>query len=265
MLGCFFVGIELEVLMEWGQGILPKPTLDTCTVTDRKGPRILPGFLASFARALGCQGVSLVLFLQLVKRRRLVPMDTLDKKGWWCDTCWATGETLLVCSGCHLRAYCCASCQKQGWKEHKPLCKAFCDLPPGKYPFSPSQDVFITALQDGGMPYGMARMLSAFNVRIGVAATHCSRLGRKETLQGLVEEITAHQFGAVLGNLFYGEKDLVISALTKAACKTRYVDILLTLMVLKRAFSIFDAGGGSKGDPLAAERITGVLSGSMPF
>ena len=40
-----------------------------------------------------------------------------------CSTCGKVKKKMSFCSKCNHVHYCSAECQRQGWQEHKPLCK----------------------------------------------------------------------------------------------------------------------------------------------
>lgn len=49
--------------------------------------------------------------------------------GIGCSYCQKKPKKLLICMGCKYAHYCDAECQKNGWGQHKPLCKAIKKYP----------------------------------------------------------------------------------------------------------------------------------------
>jgi hypothetical protein len=174
-------------------------------------------------------------------------MDGLDISGWWCDACGSAEGPLLSCGGCHLRTYCNASCQRAAWKDHKALCKVFSNSGPMRFGPVPTEDAFLKALQDEGLPYGCAHMLCILSGRVSMAAMKLPNPmgGPPETFMDIVTELTTHEGGIFIGRALFQTRDKLqlIPALMRAVKKNSYFDMFLTLMVLKRIFAIFESTG----------------------
>jgi hypothetical protein len=198
--------------------------------------------------------------------------EWLDKSAWWCDACGAvsTDGPLLACSGCHLRVYCNHACQKAAWKEHKVLCKAYSSL--DKFRFTQSLQECAKALRDAGLAADLSAFLCSYINRIQSSATGCCRVvGRCENLASIVDELsTSGSCGSVFGTVLYNSREIVTAALTIAAAKG-FLELNVTLMVLKRVFALFDSGEAELAEPhecralleqlTSAPQLRSVLSG----
>jgi hypothetical protein len=147
--------------------------------------------------------------------------------------------SLLECSGCHIRTYCSTPCQKAAWAEHKAICKAFQDT--GSIRSAKSHDECTRAIEEGGLPFGMAKLLSTLVNRVSVSLAKRPTKKRVETLADLVAELTIHEHGSLFGQMFYEKKESVLGALAKVAEKKRFPEVAITLMVMKRVFKEMSA------------------------
>ena len=58
--------------------------------------------------------------------------NTTDDVWRTCECCGTQKKTMQKCGGCRLAHYCCLSCQRKHWKDHKGCCSPDAALPRGR-------------------------------------------------------------------------------------------------------------------------------------
>jgi len=164
-------------------------------------------------------------------------------------------DTPLLACPCRMATYCSVACQRAALPAHKAPCKALRAMVAGAAPARHSTHASATAaIEAGGAPHGLARMLATFSSRAleaallggggggggGGAGGRASRGRRAETADDLVRELTRDEVTSMMGEALFGQRAVIDAALRHALAALGEPHFAAALLVLARVFAFYD-------------------------